>query len=51
MAAGASRQQIARALKRLQTKNPDVAYVVLRASNGEVAIMTKAHVDACKGTK
>lgn len=46
MAASPSKQQIARALRRLQKKNPGVEFVVLRASNGEVAIMPKEKVQS-----
>jgi hypothetical protein len=41
MAASPSKQQIAAALRRLQKANPGVEYVVLHASNGEVAILPK----------
>ena len=48
MAASPSQAKIKAALRRLQKKNPGVEYVVLRASNGEVAIMPKSYVEACK---
>jgi hypothetical protein len=41
MAASPSQQQINAALRRMQAKNPGVEFVVLRASNGEVAILPK----------
>ena len=41
MAASPSKQQIAAALRKLKKTNPGVEYVVLRASNGEVAILPK----------
>lgn len=39
MAASPSKEQIRAALNGLAKKNPGVTYVVLRASNGEVAIL------------
>jgi len=51
MAAGASKQQIANALRRLKRKNPTETYVVLRASNGEVAIVTQAYLDSVRGSR
>jgi len=41
MAASPSKSQINVALRRLQKKHPGVEFVVLRASNGEVAILEK----------
>jgi hypothetical protein len=41
MAASPSKSQIQSELRRLQKKNPGVEYVILRASNGEVAILPK----------
>lgn len=41
MAASPSKQQIQAALRKLQKKNPGVAFVIIRASNGEVAILPK----------
>lgn len=41
MAASPSKQAIAAALRRLRKANPGIEYVVLRASNGEVAILPK----------
>ena len=41
MAASPSKQAIAAALRRLRKANPGIDYVVLRASNGEVAILPK----------
>lgn len=41
MAASPSPEKIRRALRRLERKNPGVEFVVLRASNGEVAILPK----------
>jgi hypothetical protein len=49
MAATPSYQEIQQALRRLQKKNPGVEYQVLRASNGEVAIMPKKQVDILTG--
>jgi len=48
MSASPSQAAINAALRRLQRKNPGVVYQVLRASNGEVAIVTKAYVDAAR---
>lgn len=39
MAASPSKQQIARKLRELKRKYPDTEFHVLRASNGEVAII------------
>ena len=41
MAASPSQKQINAYLRRMKKKNPGVEYVVLRASNGEVAILPK----------
>ncbi len=49
MAASPSRQAIMAKIRRLQKKNPGQKYVVLHASNGEVAIVTKEWFKACTG--
>jgi hypothetical protein len=41
MGAGLTRKQISNKLRYLRKKNPGQDYVVLTASNGEVAIVTK----------
>lgn len=46
MAAGMSKQQINYHLRRLQAKYPETQFVVLRASNGEVAIVPKPKTEA-----
>ena len=47
MAASPTKQQITRKLRYLNTRYPENRpYVVLRASNGEVAILPKAYVDS-----
>lgn len=48
MAAGLTKQQISSALRRLKKKNPGVEYTVLRASNGEVAILPTKQVEASR---
>jgi hypothetical protein len=42
MSASPNQKQIQSALRRLQKQNPGVEYVVLHASNGEVAILPKS---------
>ena len=41
MAASPSKAAIAAALRKLRKANPGIEYVILRASNGEVAILPK----------
>lgn len=48
MGAGGSQKQINRKLAHLKKKNPGQEYVVQRASNGEVAILTKEWVGQCR---
>lgn len=48
MAAGPTKQQIAAALRQLRKANPTETFVVIRASNGEVAIVTQRYLDSCK---
>jgi len=43
MGAGVSQDRINRRLRYLKKKNPNQEYMVLRASNGEVAIVTKEY--------
>ena len=51
MGAGVDKATIARHLRKLRKANPTETYVVLRASNGEVAIVTQKYLDECrKGT-
>lgn len=47
MGASPSKATINAALKRLQRKNPGVEFQILRASNGEVAIMPREYVLQC----
>ncbi len=47
MGAGISQARINRKLKSLQKKNPGEVYRVIRASNGEVAIVTQKWHDLC----
>ncbi len=47
MAAGMSQAKINRKLRELQKKNPGEKYRVIRASNGEVAIITQKWYDLC----
>jgi len=47
MGAGVSQDRINRRLRYLKKKNPNQEYVVLRASNGEVAILTKEYYKTC----
>jgi hypothetical protein len=46
MGAGVPQSTINRALAKLRRENPGVEYQVLRASNGEVAIMPRTEVEA-----
>ncbi|MBE3138140.1 MAG: hypothetical protein IMZ43_12235 [Thermoplasmata archaeon] len=47
MGTGISQDRINRKLRYLKKKNPNQEYVVLRASNGEVAIVTKEYHEMC----
>ena len=48
MGAGISKAKINRKLHSLKKKNPGQNYVVLHASNGEVAIVTEEWYNLCK---
>lgn len=48
MAASPSKRAIAQRLRRLRKAHPTETFVVLRASNGEVAIVTQRYLDSCK---
>lgn len=47
MGASPTQAEISRKLKAIQKKTGEPC-VVLRASNGEVAIVTKSYLDSCK---
>ena len=51
MGASISQKRIYDKLRYLKKKNPGQRYVVLRASNGEVAIITKEWYEATTGRK
>jgi hypothetical protein len=49
MGASPSKEWISRKLRALKRKNPNEEYVVLRASNGEVSIVTRKYLEECRG--
>lgn len=51
MSAGLSKRQIYDKLRYLKKKFPEKSYLVLRASNGEVAFVTKEWHDFCHKKK